>query len=101
MKRDAPPSNTQRTGLHLLTGDQPQGPKPKPRRLMRILENRPGRHRGLMAACSALDADRSRRPCLPPPARKPEAFRPAQPEQIAPASLSVVKQASNSAKVRG
>src|ERR1700730_8535052 len=79
-------AHTRRTVL--LAGDPPRPPDPQRQGLARILENRPRRHRTLVAATRALQKGFRLRPTPPPTATwaaKP--VRPAELKQILPAGL--------------
>ena len=82
------PLDSQGTGPCLLAGHQPDPPKPQRERLMRVLEEGPGRHRRLMPALGAMQQVSTRPPRLPMPARRArEPLRLARPYQVLAARL--------------
>src|ERR1035441_3570953 len=72
----------------LLTGQPPHGAKPHSQWRSRILKHRSRSHRNLIAAAGALNTARLQRPALACfTARTTESVRPAEIEQVLPASL--------------
>src|SRR5450631_1204119 len=71
----------------LLAGQQPHGAKPHSQWRSRILKHRARGHRNLIAAAGALDTARLQRPALACfTSRTTESVRPAEIEQVFPAS---------------
>src|SRR5664280_437449 len=87
----APAEHTlQRYRAHpvLLAGQQPHGAKPHSQWRSRILKHRARGHRNLIAAAGALNTARLQRPALACfTSRTTESVRPAEIEQVFPASL--------------
>src|SRR5215471_2321607 len=83
-----PPLDSDGTRTILLARDRPHGPKPKPQRFARVLEDRPGRHRTLSPAPSALQQNPTHWPALPSATlRTPKTIGPPQLYQIFPAAF--------------
>ncbi len=82
------PLQPQSADAVLLRGHPPHRPKPKHERGVRILEDRPCRHRDLAGATRTSPPDQTQRPSLgAAAARTAKSLWPADPKQIVPAYL--------------